>query len=183
MSFWKRLFGFSDTIKSKNQSTIDTNHGTLFTARLREHLQDINAVGEQYSQFIQKYFSNEVVNMLTVAAKDKMSLAQADSQEHSFCVSKEPISYWICTLPYSISEAKRWFMKAYGGYSKLLESAWNSDYFRGPGCEVLIHIVYGRTGKEGWINMTIFPVGSKRFGIKPILPVDLLTDSERAYGA
>lgn len=108
-----------------------------------------------------------------------MALTQANRKEHSFCMSRAPISYWICTLALTVEGAKDWFGKAYGGYFKLLERAWNSDYFRDPGCEVLVHIVYGRKNGSGWVNMTIFPVGSARFGIKPILPMDLLTEAEK----
>ena len=80
-----------------------------------------------------------------------MALTLADLGEHSFCMSKAPISYWICTLPLSVAEARDWFGRQYGGYSRLLEQAWNSSYFTGPGCEVLVHIVYGRTGMTSWV--------------------------------
>ena len=49
---------------------------------------------------------------------------------------------------------------------------------RSADCEILVHIVFGRTKKDGWVNMTIFPFGSKQFDFKPILPVDLLTEKE-----
>jgi hypothetical protein len=171
MGFWRSLLGGDET-----GSLSDSE---LFTTRLTDHLKRIEAVGEPYSHFIRERFSNDIPTMLAAVAADKMALTQADRKEHSFCISRAPVSYWICTLALSINEAKRWFGTAYGGYSKLLERAWNSDHFRGPGCEVLVHIVYGRVRRTGWVNMTIFPVGSPRFGIKPILPLDLLTEAEK----
>jgi len=160
MRFWKRLFG--------SDERTDASYGELFTRRLGDHLSRVTALGGSYSSFIDQCFPDKVISMLSAAAADKMALTQSDSKEHSFCFSKAPVSYWICTIPYSIGVAKKWFGENYGGYSKLLERAWNSDHFQGPGCEVLVHIVYGHMNREGWVNMTIFPVGSQRFAIRPI---------------
>lgn len=150
----------------------------LFVTRLSDHLNRLNALGDPYSSFVRDYLPGEVITILAAAAAEKMALTHADLKEHSFCVSKPPVSYWICTLALSINDAKSWFGRAYGGYSKLLERAWNSTHFRGPGCEVLVHIVYGQTKDTRWVNMAIFPVDSHQFSMKPILPVDLLTDGE-----
>jgi len=169
MSIWKHLFGSSEQVDKAD----------LFATRLNDHLRRIDALGGAYSSFIGDHFGSDVVQLLTAAAAEKMALTRSDSQEHSFCASQAPVSYWVCTVPYSVPGAKKWFGKAYGGYSKLLERAWNSEHFRGPGCEVLVHIVFGRTSRDGWVNMTIFPVGTQRFGIQPILPVDLLTEAEK----
>jgi hypothetical protein len=170
MSIWKRLIG--------SVGSGDQDDGELFTTHLTGHIKRVNALGGSYASFVGQYFSSEVISMLSAAATEKMALTRSDSKEHSFCCSQAPVSYWICTIPYSVPEAKKWFGNAYGGYSKLLERAWSSDHFRGPGCEVLVHVVFGRTRRDGWVNVTIFPVGSERFGIKPILPLDLLTEAE-----
>lgn len=187
MSFLKDLFAVGkNSTKSEEHSGTQSHpvsHGELFIKHFNDHLSRINAYGGAYSSFVKEYFPNEIITMLAAAAADKMTLTQADLKEHSFCVTKSPISYWICTLALSIDGARSWFMRSYGGYSKLLERAWNSDHYRVPNCEVLVHIVYGRTGATGWVNMTIFPVSShgfvSRFGIKPILPSDLLTEAEK----
>ncbi len=157
------------------------NDGELFMARLSDHLQRINALGGSYSSFISQCFPDNVVSMLSTAAAEKMALTQSDLREHSFCFSQAPVSYWICTVSYSIAKAKQWFGETYGGYSKLLEHLWNSDHFRGSGCEVPVHVVCGQTKRDTWVNMTIFPVDSQRFGIKPILPIDLLTEAEKRF--
>ncbi len=172
MGFLKSLFGDA-------QSASPLQSGDLFITRLTDHLKRVDALGGPHSAFVKDYFPREVVTMLAAAAADKMALTHADQKEHSFCISKPPVSYWICTIGLSIGDAKKWFGKVYGGYSKLLERAWSSDHFRGPGCEVLVHIVYGRAKKADWVNMTIFPIGRERFGFKPILPIDLLNETEK----
>ncbi len=186
MNFLKGLFaggkGDANAEQGSASQSPPANDGELFVRYLSSHLNRIDAQGGAYSSFIRQYFPSETITILAAAANDKMTLTQADLKEHSFCVSQAPVSYWICTLALSIKDARGWFVRAYGGYSKLLERVWNSDYYRGSGCEVLVHIVYGRTGAAGWVNMAVFPIGPQefvsRFGIKPILPSDLLTEAE-----
>jgi hypothetical protein len=166
-SIWQRLLG------SSQQPPISDLE--LFSTRFGDHLQRIHALGGLYSSFTEQYLSHDVVSMLSAAASEKMALTRSDRKEHSMAVSNKPVSYWICTIPCSVPDAKTWFGEAYGGYSQLLDRALVS--VRSAGCEVLVHIVFGRTKKDGWVNVTILPFGSKQFDFKPILPVDLLTEN------
>jgi hypothetical protein len=174
------LFGMLGSSKPEKHAAgpPPDDHG-LFVSRLEGHLRRVEAVGDSYRLFVRRYLSGDVISTLSAFAANKMALTRSDRKEHSVCFTESPISYWVCTVPYSIPDAKKWFGRAYGGYSKLLEQAWNSDQFRSLQCEVLVHVVYGWTEKDAWVNMTIFPIGSDGFGISPILPVDLLTEAEK----
>ena len=168
--FLTRLFG--------RTSTAAQNDHQLLASRLADHVARVNTLGGSHSKFIDEHLTSDIVQSLSTAAAEKMALTQLDHREHSFCFSRTPVSYWICTVPYSVIDAKTWFGNAYGGYSKLLERAWNSEHFKQFDCEVLVHVVFGRASGETWVNLAIFPVGTQRFGIKAVLPVDLLTEAE-----
>ncbi len=155
------------------------SYAEQFTNQIKAHLKQIGDLGGLYEKFIEEHFSDDIVAMLAGAAEQKMTLTEFDLNEHSCSMSKSPVSYWICTLPYSVTEAKNWFGEAYGGYSKLLENAWGSDHFVSANCEVLVHIVFSQTVDGVWLNMTIFPINSQQFSFQPILPIDLLTDQEK----
>ncbi|MDI3466830.1 MAG: hypothetical protein OJF50_005651 [Nitrospira sp.] len=170
-SIRNRLFGTGEALEEGDRE--------IFATRFGDHLKRVNTLGGPYSAFIEQYLSGDVLPVLSAGAAEKMALTRSDFKEHSYCYSRAPVSYWICTIPYSVPDAKQWFVDAYGGYSKLLERAWNSDYFKDFGCEVLVHVVFGRPTEGGWVNLTIFPVGTQRFGIKPVLPIDLLTEGEK----
>jgi hypothetical protein len=171
MSLLKTFFG--------NSSKDDIDDVELFRLHLLNHLKRITDLGEPYTSFVRNFFSNDIIPTLVYATSEKMALSQSDKKEHGFGILNAPICYQISTLPLSIRNAKKWFIQTYGGYSKLLERSWNSDYFRGPNCEVLIHIIYGRIKNSAWVNMTIFPINSSSFSFKPILSIELLMESEK----
>jgi len=150
-----------------------------FTRLLGMHLQRMQALGSKQRAFVDKYLPNDVILVLATAAEEKMALTQQDQQEHSAAITKSPISYWVCTLPYSMDDAKSWFVRRYGGYTRLLGGALGSDHFRVPRCKVLVHIVYGKTETGEWVHMTVLPADARRFGMDPILPIELLADEEK----
>lgn len=168
MSFLNKIFG--------TKSAAD--EAAIFTDRLGKHLVRIEAAGDPYKSFVSEYFTPSIVSLLAKATAEKMALTQSDGSEHSFAISKAPVCYQVCTLDSRVAEAKSWFGKRYGGYSKILDHALGSSTFRGPGCEVLVHIVYSQKRSHAWVNMTILPFESNTFSFQPILPVDLLTEAE-----
>ena len=90
-SVWRRLLG------SSQQPTLSDLE--LFSTRVRDHLQRINALGGLYSSFTEQYLSNDVVSMLSAAASEKMSLTRSDGKEHSVAVSKQPVAIGFARSP------------------------------------------------------------------------------------
>ena len=181
---WKRLSEDDERNSALSQSpdsqtTTNPNYGELFNKLLQNHLKRIEAGNEQHRRFIRDYLTDKVVRELTIYAHNKMVLTQADQEEHSFAMSQTPVSYWICTVALTMDDAKSWFERRYGGYIRLLNEAMDSVLFRSSHCEVLVHIVFGRSKQGGWVNMSISPLSSSRFGFIPIFPVELLTEGEK----
>lgn len=150
-----------------------------FTKLLGMHLQRVQTLGEQQRSFIDKYLPNDVISLLAASARDKMALTQRDGQEHSAAMSKAPISYWICTVPYSMQGARDWFVRRYGGYTRLLGDALVSAHYKAARCKVLVHIVYGKNETGEWVHMTVLPENGRKFGLDPILPIELMTEDEK----
>lgn len=155
------------------------NDNQLFIERLTAHRTKMLSSSAQHVDFLQKYLSSDVIDTLSKVAAEKMRLTLGDKKEHSQGLAKSPVYYVVCTVPGSIKKTASLFESNYGGYSKVLEGLWNSSAFTGTGCEVLIHITYGRDKEEGWVNVTIFPIKSTQFSFKPIIAIDLLSQSER----
>jgi len=96
-----------------------------------------------------------------------------------FCMSKSPVSYWICTVGLSTEDAVNWFSSRYGGYTRLLGGAVQSAQFKKTRGNLLIHIVYGCVKGSGWVGLAIWPTRKVKYDIGGVLPVELLNEQER----
>jgi hypothetical protein len=154
-----------------------------FRENLTAHLQRIRQENPQLSPFLDKYFKERELSVLVEITNAKMLETQSDGDEHGTCFYVVPVFYQISTLWLEISQAREWFKRRYGGYTKFLERSWDSEPFSASGCTVFCHIVYGMTDKGGWVQMAIHPVkqpvpvelGQAR---TIIMPTDLLSPEE-----
>lgn len=170
MKILKKLF---------SSGSFEVDDKKLFNERLSDHRLRMLAASAQYAPFLHEYLSDDIIDILTQVAAEKMGLTINDKKEHSQALAKAPICYTVCTIPVSLNRAADWFESRYGGYFKVLEGLWNSTVFTATGCEVLFHVTYGREGKSGWVNVSVFPIKSARFSFQPIIAIDLLSPSEK----
>lgn len=173
MSLFKRLFS------GRGGLPATINDAALFRERVTEHRSRMLTAGESHAAFLHAHLSDEIVELLSPMAAQKMALTQNDGEEHSVMVARSPVCYVLCTLRLKLGEASGWFERRYGGYGELLAQCWNTDTYRTTACEVLCHITYGRSRENAWTNITIFPVRSDHFTFQPILAIDLLSRTER----
>lgn len=180
--------GILDWLRGKKSSKVNqrlspTERGTegmrQFIGNLNHHLQRVRRDMPTLISFLDQYFGPDQIAMLAPIAVEKMNLTLSDGQEHSFAIFHAPVCYQICTLPLAMNEARDWFVRRYGGYTKLLERSWNVPHFQGSGCTVLCHIVYGWTRKGTWVHMAICPVDKSAPINTMIVPIEFLTPEER----
>jgi hypothetical protein len=157
----------------------DTNLGSRFAELMNNHLDRLCALGKPQTDFVRRYLNSQIIELLKDPAGVKMNMTLSDKNEHSFAISKSHVTYQVCTEKLSMEDAKQWFVKAYGGYTKLLDNILKSEQFRKTNSKLLIHIVYGSTQTGAWVNMTILPVGRIKNDIGAVLPIELLTNPEK----
>lgn len=149
-----------------------------FTRVFNNHLQRMRTATPQLRPFLDQYFKDAIVTQIAAAAADKMGLTRSDGKQHSTVFAQGPVVYHISTLPVDMSQARDWFGRS-GGYTKLLENAWNSFLPRSPDSSVWCHIIYGPSGKRTWAHMAICTVKRPAPVDAAIMPVEFLTLQER----
>jgi len=149
-----------------------------FIENLDDHLDRVRVSFPQNASVLDEHFASGIIATLAPLVVEKMRLTQSDGQEHSFAYPHCSVWYQVCTLPVGLDRAIDWFIRVYGGYSKLLERTWNSPDFQDVNCSVFYHIIYGWTQKSGtWMHMTMIPI-KRPSPIMIVLPVEFLTDQE-----
>jgi len=156
-----------------------------FIENINVHLDRIRRTFPQLGPFLDRHFTNENLHELAAFAVDKMKLTISDNDEHSIGITKTTVCFMICTLPVDLNQARDWFVRKHGGYTRLLEKLDKNTIHRGLDCKILCHIVYGWTETSGrWVHMAIVPFFSSELPAElektVILPDEFLTDDERS---
>lgn len=171
-----RIWGVALVNPSQFEMTDDAVH---FIQTFNNHLQRLRTASPQLRAFLDQYFGEAGITEIASAAADKMRLTNADGKQHSTVLSRGIAVYHITTLPVDMSQAKDWFIRASGGYTKLLENAWNSLLPQVTDCSVWCHIIYGSSKRGTWVHMAICPVRQPAPINATIMPIEFLTSEER----
>lgn len=178
--------GFLNRRSRKNLSSIttfgeeDTNeYIESYIEIFSEHIHGVIESKPITKSFFDKYFGKDQIADLGKYAFEKMSLTQSDNKEHSVAIYEKPVCYQICTVVLNIENARNWFVKRYGGYTKLLEQSWQTEIFIASKCKVLCHIVFGQTNGNAWVQLAVVPVHKFSSIRSVLLPIELLTPEER----
>jgi hypothetical protein len=150
-----------------------------FIATLNDHLQRVRASVPQLAPFLEQYFDDATIAAIAPTVVEKMKLTQSDGKQHSTVLNQGAVVYHISTLPVDMEQAKDWFVRSSGGYTKLLEKAQNSVLSQRTDCSVWCHIIYGWAKKGSWIHMAICPIRQSAPINVTIMPIEFLTSEER----
>lgn len=143
-----------------------------------EHLERVRSSDQHTWEFLEHYIHPDIEIMALLG--EQLLLKTIEKQEkHSTQRLKPPVFFSISTLPVALSEAKRWFAKKHGGYSKYLEEIWNSSQFNVSGCSIHFDLLYGHSSGIAWVQIGLFGLGTNSPCSHFIIPVDILTHHER----
>ena len=155
-----------------------TDDMTYFMRVFSNHLQRIRTASPQFKTFLDQYFGDVIITEIASAATDKMRLTLSDGKQHSTVLTRGEVSYHITTLPVDMGQAKDWFGRTSGGYTKLLENVWNSLLPKVTS-SVWCHVIYGSSAKGTWVHMAICPVRQPAPISATMMPIEFLTSEER----
>jgi len=147
---------------------------------LRNHLQRVRRDFPYIVPFLDKYFGDDRVLMIAQRASIGIMLTLTDGKQHSDVVPQQPVFFHISTLPVGPDQARDWFVRNYGGYTKFMYKTWGSEKFRQTGCSIWCHVVYGVVEKGIWVNMSICPVTEQALNLVygMFIPPEFLTPEE-----
>lgn len=148
------------------------------------HLDHIRQTSPQLGPFLDRFFTKDNLHKFAAFATEKMKLTQSDHNEHSAGITESPVYFIVCTLPTELNQARDWFARNHGGYTRLLKKLESGEGVRLlSDCKILCHIVYGWTESKGrWIRIAIVPFSSKlpdELVKTVVMPVEFLTAEER----
>lgn len=166
-----------DKKTSEKDITIIINDYLTFKDCFNKHLQRISNIGSSYKNFVDNYFTHNIIDILASMTNELMHDSQADLDRHIIPYIKPPILYQLCILPIEIAQAETWFSQKYGGYTKFLTQSLGSDHFTANECTTLCVITYGRTN-DAWISITIVPTDSNSESVD-IMSAEFLTEEEK----
>ncbi|MGH9838840.1 MAG: hypothetical protein ACREEM_08660 [Blastocatellia bacterium] len=161
------------------QAQTASGEETYFTGLIQGHLLRLKTAAPELALFVDEYFGNEQLQGIAQVAVEKMKLTLADGKQHSNVFWQKAVIYHVSTLPVEMGQAQGWFVRQFGGYTKLLEQGWQSAPAQTPDCSVWCHIIYGRTGKGAWVHMAICSIKESAPISATIMPIEFLTPEER----
>jgi Tfp pilus assembly protein PilF len=145
---------------------------------LTRHLQRIRTNYPELDAFVSQYFGDADVAKIATAAAGKLRLTQADGGQHSTVLERGEVVYHITTLPVDMGQAKEWFGRTAGGYTKFLGDVWDSLLPKTT-ASVWCHVIYGSSAGRTWVHMAVCAVRKAApIGVM-VMPVELLTPEER----
>jgi Tfp pilus assembly protein PilF len=145
---------------------------------LIRHLQRIRTNYPELDAFVSQYFGDADVAKIATAAAGKLRLTQADGEQHSTVLERGEVVYHITTLPVDMGQAKEWFGRTAGGYTKFLGDVWDSLLPKTT-ASVWCHVIYGSSAGRTWVHMAVCAVRQPApIGVM-VMPVELLTPEER----
>ncbi len=145
---------------------------------LARHLQRIRTNYPELGAFVSKYFGDADVAKIATAAADKLRLTLADGEQHSTVLERGEVVYHITTLPVDMGQAREWFGRTAGGYTKFLGDVWDSLLPKTT-ASVWCHVIYGSSTGRTWVHMAVCAVRQPApIGVM-VMPVELLTPEER----
>ena len=153
------------------------DHGSLLSLT-QEHVERMRSADPSTWIFLKKYLIPEIQNLVSFA-EDQLITTIEKQVEHNSCYSRSPVFFSTTTLPVALNEARDWFGKENGGYSKHLESIWNGNNFIVSGCNVHFDVVYGYSDGLAWVQIGLYGLGADSPCHRYFLPNDLLTSEER----
>lgn len=145
---------------------------------LTTHLQAIRTNYPELSTFLGQYFGDSDVAEIATAAADKLRLTLADGEQHNAVLERGEVAYHITTLPVDMDQAKEWFGRTAGGYTKFLGDVWDSLLPKTT-ASVWCHVIYGSSAGRTWVHMAVCAVREPApIGIM-VMPIEFLTPEER----
>jgi pSer/pThr/pTyr-binding forkhead associated (FHA) protein/Mg-chelatase subunit ChlD len=145
---------------------------------LNNHIKQIKAFGPKYDDFINRYFSEAIIQTLSVYAYDNILQTMAGGDQHCSPMVKGQAFYIVCTLPVPISRAANYFSQHYGGFNKFILKWIKSDAYDVTRCDTLCIVTFGLE-PESWVSMTIVPTHEAEDSVE-IMSMDFLTEAEQA---
>lgn len=174
-------FGLDDAVRFlPPEADADTKR---FLVRLASHVFQLRGQKESVREFVDALFKVSVMRELALAASQLIRLTRADHEEHSHTIVRPPVSCVVCTVPTTLQQARNWFLRRHGGYSRLLESLWTTQVVP-QNCSVLVHIPYGDLGEAGgdtWLTVTMLPDKPREMLGGVIVPLELVTQEEMLW--
>jgi len=99
-----------------------SNDRRRFIENINLHIDRIRQTSPQLGPFLDRFFAKDNLHVFAAFAAEKMKLTQSDHDEHSVGITQSPIYFVICTLPTELNQARDWFDRYHGGYTRLLQA-------------------------------------------------------------
>jgi hypothetical protein len=173
---WQAPAAADETLQPLGETVSPTGFDRTFA----RHLDRIRSQSPELEAFLDRHFAADWVADLAQVAEREMRQTLSDGDEHGTALSRPPVYYQISTLQGDLSQARDWFLRRYGGYTKALEGMWNSTGYRTSGCSVLCHVIYLCTSEQIWAHLAICPLGESAPIDQWVMPIEFLSPAERA---
>ncbi len=151
-----------------------------FLQLLEAHLRRVASVSGSHAGFVEAHFTDGNRSLFAGIAAQKMSLSQADGDDHNVLIAQSPVCFDVTTFPVGMGAVRPLLERKYGGLATLAQNmAQRHPAFTLQGCTVLCLVAYGRVGRQAWVNLGIVPTGGA-WRDAAVLPVEFLGDRDRA---
>jgi hypothetical protein len=154
-----------------------TSWRSAFESCLAGHLDKIRAVGPEHRDFVERHFTPELCEILSLRAAGLTEEALADGKGHEVDLSCQRVHYTLCVLPEPIEGAAHWYQSEHGGYAKLLVSLLESRAGTDRHCDAVCVVTFGMRD-HAWISVTLVPAQDGADAVE-VMSFEFLSEEER----
>jgi pSer/pThr/pTyr-binding forkhead associated (FHA) protein/Mg-chelatase subunit ChlD len=145
---------------------------------MQSHLMQIYGLGPKYKDFINSYFSHEILDLLATTAHENLQRTKQDQEQYCTPIIKNKTFYLACSLPVSITSAAEWFGLRDQGFTQYVLQWVKSSQYQAAHCEQLCIFTFGQDPAT-WVSVTVMPTHSDPDPVE-IMSVDFLNEEEKA---
>jgi len=141
------------------------------------HLARVQEISPAFAAFVERTFDEEIRDALSVAARDLLAEARECDTLTRKEYTNDGVRFLVCAVPGEIDTARERYGVLFGGFTRLLSEALQSESFQRDRCEVLAVLTVG-LGRTPWVSLSIVPEEGQDPGID-LLSYELLSPEER----
>lgn len=141
------------------------------------HLARVQEISPAFAAFVERIFDEEIRDALSVAARDLLGEARERDTLTRKEYTNDGVRFLVCAVPGEIETARERYGALFGGFTRLLSEALQSESFQRDRCEVLAVLTVG-LGRTPWVSLSIVPEEGQDPGID-LLSYELLSPEER----